>query len=103
MRRQLLIKIGAVALLAGLVVGGEAAADLGKAKAAGLVCETPGGYLRVARGDAPPDIHTLVKSVNNARQVEYQRIATANGVTVAQVAALTAQKVIGSAPQHQCR
>ncbi len=79
------------------------AADLGQAKAAGWLCEQVDGYLQVAQADAPADVKALANTINGQRRAEYQRIATKNGVAVEQVARLTAQKVIGEAPQFRCK
>ncbi|MCQ8104459.1 YdbL family protein [Methylomonas sp. SURF-2] len=73
------------------------AADLGQAKAAGLVGELMNGYLGLVDGNAPADVKALVDSINAQRRAEYQRIAAKNGVPAEEVAKLTAQKVIGQA------
>ena len=78
-----------------------AAADLAQAKAAGLVGEQMNGYLGVVQPNAPAEIRTLVNSINQQRRSAYQSIAQKNGVSVDQVARVTAQKVIGqAAPGH---
>ncbi|MCQ8130214.1 YdbL family protein [Methylomonas rivi] len=77
------------------------AADLGQAKAAGLVGELMNGYLGLVDGNAPADVKAMVDSINAQRRAEYQRIAAKNGVPAEEVAKLTAQKVIGqAAPGH---
>lgn len=78
------------------------AADVGSAKAAGHACEQTDGYLRANSG-APNDVRALVENVNAQRKSHYADIATKNGVTVDQVARLTAEKVIKNAPQHACK
>lgn len=94
----------ATILSAGLVFSGFAlAADMSQAKSAGWVCEQDNGYARVANPNAPADVRAMVSSVNSQRKAEYERIAQNNGVAVDQVARLTAQKVIGAAPQFRCR
>ncbi len=77
------------------------AANLGKAKSDGLVCEQTSGYLRANAG-APGDVQSMVNSINDQRKAEYGKIANKNGVAVDQVARLTAQKVINKAPQNKC-
>lgn len=90
--------------VAGLLYGGAVlAADISQAKSAGWVCEQVDGYARVAKPNAPADVQAMVNSVNNQRRAEYQRIGQKNGVAVEQVARLTAQKVIGAAPQFRCK
>jgi hypothetical protein len=78
------------------------AANLGKAKSDGQVCEQTSGYLRANAG-APGDVKSMVDSINAQRKAEYGKIARKNGVAVDQVAKLTAQKVINKAPQHRCK
>jgi uncharacterized protein YdbL (DUF1318 family) len=77
------------------------AADLGQAKAAGLVGELMNGYLGLVDGKASADVKAMVDSINAQRRAEYQRIAAKNAVPAEEVAKLTAQKVIGqAAPGH---
>jgi len=93
----------AIILVASLLFSGFVlAAEMSQAKSAGWVCEQDNGYARVAKPNAPADVQAMVSSVNSQRKAEYQRIAQNNGVAVDQVARLTAQKVIGAAPQFRC-
>ena len=78
------------------------AANLDQAKASGHACELPNGYLRANAG-APGDVKAMVDNINGQRRAQYTRIANDNGVEVDQVAKLTAQKVIGAAPQFACK
>ena len=80
----------------------SAAADLGAAKASGQVCEQADGYLRANAG-APGDVQQMAKNINAKRRAEYDKIAKKNKVTLAQVARLTAEKVINKAPQFKCK
>ena len=91
-----------VILIALLLAAAASAADVGEAKTKGQACEQTNGYL-LAAGSAPGDVGTLVKEVNAKRKEQYAKIAAKNGVTVDQVAKLTAQKLINSAPQHACK
>lgn len=94
----------AIILSIGLVFGAVAlAADISQAKSAGWVCEQDNGYARVANPNAPAGVQAMVNSVNSKRKAEYERIAQKNSVAVDQVARLTAQKVIGAAPQFRCK
>ena len=77
------------------------AADLGKAKANGQVCEQTNGFLR-AKSGAPGDVKSMVNNINAQRKAEYERIAKKNNVSREQVGKLTAEKVINKAPQHKC-
>ena len=91
-----------VIIIALLLATPVSAANVGEAKAQGHACEQTNGYLR-ATGSAPGDVKTLVENVNAKRKDQYTKIATKNGVAVDQVAKLTAQKLINSAPQHACK
>lgn len=77
------------------------AADLGQAKAAGLVGELMNGYLGLVDGNASADVKAMVDSINAQRRAEYQRIAAKNGVPAEEVAKLTAQKVINQTAPGQ--
>lgn len=89
--------LAALALLLCTALAPVAAADLGQAKSAGLVGEQMDGYLGVVQANAPADVKALVDSINRERRNAYQAIANKNGVSVDQVARVTAQKVIGQA------
>ncbi|QSA97210.1 YdbL family protein [Methylococcus sp. EFPC2] len=77
------------------------AADLSQAKAQGWVGEQLDGYLGLVNANAPPDVKSLVDSINSQRHAEYERIARKNGVSPSEVGRLTAQKVIGQTPAGQ--
>ena len=91
-----------VITIALFLVAPASAVDVGDAKAKGHACEQTNGYLR-ATGSAPGDVKALVKDVNAKRKEQYAKIAAKNSVEVDQVAKLTAQKLINSAPQHACK
>lgn len=89
--RSTLTSIGAaVALLAATAF----AADLDQAKSQGLVGERADGYLGLVKTPAPAEVTALVKTVNNKRRAEYERIAEANELTLEQVQALAGKKAI---------
>lgn len=71
------------------------ALELDAAKVQGLVGEQPDGYLGVVQ--ATPDAVALAADINAKRKAAYEGIAKQNGATLAQVAALTGQKVIDKA------
>ena len=72
-------------LLALLVVAPVSwASPLSDAKEAGLVQETPDGYVTSAKG-ASAKIRELVKDVNKRRLEAYRKIADKNGISVEQV------------------
>lgn len=71
------------------------ALDLDGAKAQGLVGEQPDGYLGVVQ--ATPEAVALAADINAKRKAAYEEIARKNGATLAQVAAMTGEKVIAKA------
>ncbi len=71
------------------------ALELDAAKAQGLVGEQLDGYLGVV--EATPDAVALAADINSKRKAAYESIARQNGATLAQVGALTGQKVIAKA------
>lgn len=73
------------ALLALLFTGTVLAADLGDAKAEGLIGEKPDGYLGLVDSSAPADVRALVQDVNAKRRANYQRIAKQQGAPLAEV------------------
>lgn len=84
----------ALALLAGPAFAGA----LDDAKAAGLVGETPTGYVAAVEGSPAPDIAALVETINAKRQAAYAQIATETGTTIEAVAAVTAEKLYRESP-----
>ncbi len=84
----------ALTVLLLLFSGAIYAADLQEAKRDGLVGERADGYLGIVRESVPKDVVDLVKDVNAKRRAEYERIATANDLTLEQVQALAGKKAI---------
>ncbi len=72
-------------LLALVFTGTVLAADLGSAKAQGLVGEKPDGYLGLVDSSAPSDVRALVQDVNAKRRANYQRIAKQQGAPLSEV------------------
>lgn len=70
------------------------AADLEQAKRDGLVGERADGYLGLVVQSAPAEVVALVRNINSKRKAEYERIAAANNLTLAQVEALAGKKTI---------
>ncbi len=70
------------------------AIDLEQAKREGLVGERADGDLGLVVEQAPADVVSLVSDINERRLVEYRRIATANGISLAEVQALAGKKAI---------
>lgn len=70
----------------------QAMTELPVAKGQGLVGEQPNGYLGVVKAEG--DTATLVQLINSARRNEYQKLATANGLQLADVEKLAGQKAL---------
>lgn len=70
----------------------QAMTALPAAKAQGLVGEQPDGYLGVVK--AGGDTAAVVQLINNARRNEYQKLATANGIKLADVEVMAGQKAL---------
>jgi len=70
----------------------QAMTVLPTAKAQGLVGEQPDGYLGVVK--AQGDMAALVQLINHARRNEYQKLATANGLQLADVEIMAGQKAL---------
>ncbi|RVU34520.1 DUF1318 domain-containing protein [Rheinheimera riviphila] len=70
----------------------QAMTALPTAKAQGLVGEQPDGYLGVVK--ASTDTASVVQLINNARRAEYQKLATANGLQLADVEVMAGQKAL---------
>lgn len=68
------------------------ALSLDEAKNQGLVGETPSGYL--ATVTATPAAQKLVAEINAKRKATYAKLASKNGITLAQVEALAGAKAI---------
>lgn len=75
------------------------ALSLDEAKSQGLVGERQDGYLGVVSGGS--DVTTLVKSINNQRRAEYDRIAGSNGTPRAAIEKLAAEKAYANTPGGQ--
>ena len=88
--------LAALMLVAALAVTSlPARADaLDDARAAGLVGERADGYAALVDPNAPANIKSLVKDINDKRRAAYQKIAAEKGVPVEQIGAITAEKII---------
>lgn len=75
------------------------ALDLSSAKSEGLVGETDTGYLAAVKPSS--EVNALVADINTQRKAEYERIASQNGISVADVEKLAAQKAISRTPVGQ--
>ena len=70
----------------------QAMTVLPTAKSQGLVGEQPDGYLGIVKAEG--DTAALVQLINNARRSEYQKLATANSLQLADVEILAGQKAL---------
>ena len=91
-----------IVILTFLLVAPTTAANLNQARSQGHACEQTNGYLR-ATANAPGDVKSLVKSVNEKRKAKYTKIANENSVQVNQVGKLTAEKIINKNPKFACK
>ncbi len=67
---------------------------LDAAKAQGLVGEDASGYIAAVAPAPSKEVRALVKSVNDLRRAEYERIADENGIDVGDVEQLAGRKAI---------
>ena len=84
-------------LLLVLSLGGNVQAaelSLSDAKQQGLVGEKYNGYLGAVESSPSTAVRSLVNEVNGKRRAEYERIAQANGIALADVEALAGKKSI---------
>ncbi len=70
------------------------AADMDTAKENGAIGERLDGYLGLVNTSAAADVVELVKSINQKRKVQYQRIAQTNDLSLEQVQTLAGTKTI---------
>ena len=98
-RRILLVLV--VSMAAWMVMGGGALAQgrvLDGPRAQGQVAERFDGYAMVRAGNAPAEIHDLVKRVNAQRRAVYRRQAAKRGVSEQAVGKIYAKEIFGAAP-----
>ena len=84
-----------------LWVQAACAVDLAEAKAQGLIGERADGYVGLVQATVEKPVNELVETVNAKRQIEYQRIAAANNLTLAQVEALAGKKTLAKTEAGQ--
>jgi len=95
-----LLQSSALAFSTFLLLGALAAnADpLDDAESAGKIGEGVDGYVHLVDKDAPADVKTLVKDVNDERREKYASIAKKRGARIEDVAALAGAKLVERAP-----
>ncbi len=95
--------IAAFALSAAATAADAASPAIEAAKAACVVGEQTDGYLGVVDGTkADEALKREVRAVNQQRKAAYAELATRNGVTIEQAAAVTAERLLNGAPAGQC-
>jgi hypothetical protein len=89
----------------GVVASGAAAASpvIDDAKSKCVVGEQSDGYLGVIdSANASDVVRREVRAINQQRKAVYADLAARNGVTIEDAAALTAERLLNSAPSGQC-
>ena len=90
-----------IALLIALTASSAAfALDIQEAKQKGLVGETDTGYI-AAVSNSGGEVDKLVQSINAQRKKVYEDLASKNGVPLAEVEKVAAQKAIEKTPAGQ--
>ncbi|MET0546863.1 MAG: YdbL family protein [Caulobacterales bacterium] len=90
---------GAAMYLAGAPVASAASPVIDAAISAGVIGEQADGYLGVVSGkSADAATKRTMEDTNIKRKTVYTQLAAQKGVTVAQVAAVTAEKQIAKLP-----
>jgi uncharacterized protein YdbL (DUF1318 family) len=74
------------------------ALTLDEAKEQGLVGEDASGYIAAVSASPSKEVKALVDDINARRRTEYEKIAAANGITVADVEKLAGKKAIEKSP-----
>ncbi|AQS36695.1 hypothetical protein Sps_01529 [Shewanella psychrophila] len=94
------MKTKLLVLAAGLLLSLNAfAISLHDAKSQGLVGEQTNGYLGIVKSS--PDASALAKQVNAKRKSHYQKIAKKNGISVAEVSKMAAEKAMKATKKGQ--
>jgi uncharacterized protein YdbL (DUF1318 family) len=96
--KPILAAFAALAAMATLSLAHAQSAVVDQARAQKIIGEMYTGYVGVAdEARATPEIRRNVTEVNSKRLALYQKLSKEQGVTPDQVAALTAEKLIGRA------
>jgi uncharacterized protein YdbL (DUF1318 family) len=74
------------------------ALTLDEAKENGLVGEDASGYIAAVSANPNKEVKALVDDINARRRAEYEKIAAANGISVADVEKLAGKKAIEKSP-----
>ncbi len=95
-----LLRSSALWFSALIVLGASAASagNLDDAESAGKIGEGVDGYVHLIDKNAPADLKTLVKDVNDKRRARYASIAKERGAGVEDVAAIAGAKLVERAP-----
>ena len=77
--------------------------EINQAKANCLIGEKNNGYLGEVTGKTvPADLVREMRSINQQRRAEYEKLAARNNVTVQDAATATAERLINRAPSGHC-
>ena len=94
-------RIGLLGLLLAMLALPVHADPLSDAKEAGAIGEQADGYLGIVQPPGSPDIRALVEDINGRRRTQYRGIAQRNGIELAAVEVLAAEKAINRTPAGQ--
>ena len=90
-----------VLLLTWMFATAAYAVTLQEAKEQGLVGEQRDGYVGLVVSNAPAEVQSLVRQVNEQRRQRYEQIARDNGITMAQVTSLAYEQAVqATQPGH---
>ncbi len=99
--KSILAAAAASLALAGSALAASAAVEAAKSQC--LIGEQADGYLGVVDAGAIDEaLRREVKSINLQRKAAYADLAARNGVSIEAAAALTAEKLLNTAPAGQC-
>lgn len=95
--------IAAIALALSATAAQAASAIIENAKSKCIVGEQSDGYLGVVDGAiAGEDVKREVRAINQQRKAAFASLATRNGVTIEDAAALTGKRLVEGASAGQC-
>jgi len=78
-------------------------AEINEAKANCLIGEKNNGYLGEVTGKTvSANLRRELRSINQQRRAEYEKLAARNGVTIQDAATATAERLINRAPSGHC-
>ena len=96
-----LIGLGALVAAGFSIALPAAAIDLDQARTQGVVGERSDGLVGAVDANAPPEVRSLVETVNAARVQEYKSIAQKNGTPLDAVQTVAGEKQLQRARQNK--